>query len=499
MPPPSWTSPAVLLLTTPEIDAPALRSSTADAVALVAADEAALAAVTSARPDLPVVVLADVAPADMLRLLSQGADHVLPHGAPMAEVSLAARTAIARRAGLAHRRPKAAHRPPAFHDAPQLQAVARLSGGIAHEFNNLLTVIVANLEQLEATAGAGAGDVRDALSGIGSAARQAALLTRQLLAFGRQQTLMPASVDLAAQVAAALPALERAAGPQLQVAHQPADVPVHVRVDCEQLEDVLVGLVATARDTMLEGGSVTVATDVYEVTDDDRRHRPWLPDGRFARIKVADTGPGLDDHALPHLFEPLFVPDPARRRSGLTMSSVYGVVKQSEGFIWADSRRGDGTTVTILLPIIDATDSLAAEPQEAPETEPIRVLLVEDTAAVRQALSAMLALHGFAVTAVESAEEAMTRARGRAFDVLVTDVVLTGRSGPSLASEFRQLSPGTPVILMSGYSASTLDMRDLESPRAFLQKPFPMQTLVNRIHELLAVSRSRSAEPGAPT
>jgi two-component system, cell cycle sensor histidine kinase and response regulator CckA len=499
MPPPSWTAPAVLLITGPDIDTPALRSSTADAIALAAAPGGLLEAVIGVRPDLPLVVVADVAERDVLHVLSRGADHVLPAGASMPEVALAARLAIARRAGAAQRHLQRGQRPATFHDAPQLQAVARLAGGLAHEFNNLLTVVVANLEQLEATLEADAAGVRAALGGIGTAARQAAVLTRQLLAFGRQQTLMPSALDIVAEVAGLLPAMERAAGAGIRVVHEPASSPIHVRVDRAQLEDVLASLVTTAREAMMDEGIVTMATDVHEVTGEDRRRRPWLPEGRFARIRVVDTGPGLEDHALPHLFEPFFAPAPSTRRTGLAMSSVYGVVKQSEGFIWADSRRGAGTTVTILLPLIEAPARAPAAREPVSEAAPVRVLLVEDTAAVREALSAMLAFHGFAVTAVDGAEEALARAQAESFDVLVTDVVLTGRSGPSLAAEFRQRAPGVPVILMSGYSASTLDMHDLETPRAFLQKPFPMRTLVDRIHELLAWSRSRTSTPDSTT
>jgi two-component system cell cycle sensor histidine kinase/response regulator CckA len=237
-----------------------------------------------------------------------------------------------------------------------------------------------------------------------------------------------------------------------------------------------------------------VSTDVHTVTDEERRHRPWLAAGRFVRLRVTDSGRGMEEHALRHVFEPFFAPAAtASRGKGLTMSSVYGVVKQSGGYIWADSRVDKGTTVTILLPPYENGHVVPrAEKPEKPPRTPFRVLLVEDTDAVRQTLTSMLEWHGFAVTAASTAEEALEFARTLRFDLLLTDVALPGQSGPEMARDFRRTSPGTPVIFMSGYSANSIDPRDLDSPRAFLQKPFPVQTLVERIHEMIAAAKDKS-------
>jgi two-component system cell cycle sensor histidine kinase/response regulator CckA len=198
----------------------------------------------------------------------------------------------------------------------------------------------------------------------------------------------------------------------------------------------------------------------------------------------------MEEQALPHLFEPFFTASPAGRGTGLAMSSVYGVVKQSGGFIWADSRVNKGTSVTILLPLLDTTPRRLERP-EKPSRTALRVLLVEDTDAVRQTLTGMLEYHGFAVTPASTAEEALEFARTLRFDLLLTDVALPLSSGPQFASEFRRMSPGTPVIFMSGYSANSIDPRDLDTPRGFLQKPFPIQTLVERVHEMIAWARDR--------
>ena len=492
MPPPSWTSPAVLLITSPTLfDAAALKASAADAIVLQPSDPASqLADILAARDDLPIVVLVDADEHEALTLVSQGAEQVLAASASMSQIATAVRHAIARRARAGRPRASTTQGAVTFPDAPQLQAIARLAGGIAHEFNNLLTVIEANVEQLQQGLPPTSA-LREATTGVSAAARQAAALTRQLLAFGRQQTLMPEPVDVNGIVSDAVPVLRRAMGDAVRVKTTLArDLP-HVRVDRDQMMEVLSNLAATSQEAMPEGGTFTIATDVHSVTDEERRHRPWLPSGRFVRVRVTDTGLGMEEHALPHLFEPFFTASLSARGKGLTMSSVYGVVKQSGGFIWADSRVNKGTSVTILLPPLEATAGNARDKAEQPARAAYRILLVEDTDAVRQTLTSMLEWHGFAVTAASNAEEALEFARTLRFDLLLTDVALPGRNGAELATEFRQVSAGTPVIFMSGYTANSIDPRDLDTPRAFLQKPFPVKTLVDRIHELLAWARER--------
>jgi two-component system, cell cycle sensor histidine kinase and response regulator CckA len=488
MAPPAWKTPSVLLITSPPpFDEATLKSSPADAIVVQwPQGEAPLAAIAAARPDLPLIVLDDVDEQGALVLMSQGVDHVLRSSATMHDIASAVRSAIARRGRYERHRPVAPPASAGFVDAPQLQAIARLSGGIAHEFNNLLTVVEANVEQLheglpEQSA------LREAADGIANAARDAAMLTRQLLAFGRQQTLMLAPIDVNTIVSDAMPQLRALLGESVHVHTELArDLP-QVRVDRDQMMEVLSNLTVTALEAMPGGGALTVATDMHGVTDEERRHRPWLPAGQFVRLRVSDTGLGLEEQALPHLFEPFFTATPAARGKGLAMSSVYGVVKQSGGYIWADSRVNKGTSVTILLPPLE----LAHGRQDKPPRTAVRILLVEDTDAVRQTLTAMLEWHGFSVTAAATAEEALSFASTLRFDVLVTDVALPGRTGPELAAEFRRIAAGHPVIFMSGYSANSIDPQDLDTPRAFLQKPFPVQTLVDRIHEMLAWARDR--------
>jgi two-component system cell cycle sensor histidine kinase/response regulator CckA len=498
MSPPVSNNPSVLLITSrAKFDAAEVRASSADAVVVQTTEgDRLLALVLGTRPDLPIVVLQDVDEAGALALVADGADDVLRAEATVTEIVTAVRFAIARRQRTVPRRTSSSQGAVSFPDAPHLQAIARLSGGIAHEFNNLLTVVEANVEQLRQGL-PDPNDLRSAADGIAAAAREAAMLTRQLLAFGRQQTLMPSTTEMNTLIGDAAPSLRSVLGDTIQIITELSrDLP-GVRVDREQMLEVLNNLAQTAREAMPGGGSFTVATDVHAVTDEERRHRPWLPAGRFVRLRVTDTGRGMEEHALRHLFEPFFAPSPSGRGKGLTMSSVYGVVKQTGGFIWADSRVDKGTTVTILLPPHEnGVAAPRAERSEKPPRTAYRVLIVEDTDAVRQTLTSMLEWHGFSVTAASTAEEALEFARTLRFDLLLTDVALPGRSGPELAREFRQTSSGTPVIFMSGYSANSIDPRDLDTPRAFLQKPFPVQTLVERIHEMLTSARERTQRRG---
>jgi two-component system cell cycle sensor histidine kinase/response regulator CckA len=498
MSPPVSNNPSVLLITSrARFDAAEVRASSADAIVVQTTDgDRLLALVLGTRPDLPIVVLQDVDEAGALALIADGADDVLRAEATITEIVTAVRFAIARRQRSVQRRTSTSQGAVSFPDAPHLQAIARLSGGIAHEFNNLLTVVEANVEQLRQGL-PDPNDLRSAADGIAAAAREAAMLTRQLLAFGRQQTLMPSTTEMNTLIGDASPSLRSVLGDSIQIITELSrDLP-GVRVDREQMLEVLTNLAQTAREAMPGGGSFTVATDVHAVTDEERRHRPWLPAGRFVRLRVTDTGRGMEEQALRHLFEPFFAPSPSGRGKGLTMSSVYGVVKQTGGFIWADSRVDKGTTVTILLPPHEnGAAAPRAERAEKPPRTAYRVLIVEDTDAVRQTLTSMLEWHGFSVTAASTAEEALEFARTLRFDLLLTDVALPGRSGPELAREFRQTSSGTPVIFMSGYSANSIDPRDLDTPRAFLQKPFPVQTLVERIHEMLNWARERTQRRG---
>jgi PAS domain S-box-containing protein len=365
----------------------------------------------------------------------------------------------------------------------RLEAVGRLAGGIAHDFNNLLLVISGQSERLlEGLAG---GDpLRGAAAAIQGAAERAATLTHQLLAFGRRQMLIPSPIDLNTVVGDMEALLRHSVGKDVALVTQLAHNLPRTRADRAQIEQVLVNLAVNARDAMPQGGRLTLATDVFVVTDELRHSRPWLTDGQFVRLQVSDTGVGVSPDILPHLFEPFFTTKSGGPGSGLGLATVYGVVKQSGGFIWVDSRQGHGTRVTLLLPAVEAAVTEPMTTRPAPRENAV-VLLVEDEEAVRELLISVLERAGFEVHAATTGEQALELERQRRFDVLLTDVVLPTITGPQLAREIRRRSPRTRVLFMSGYVGDSLDAAESGGPRAFIQKPFTARALVERVRELL--------------
>lgn len=462
-----------------------LRSSTADAVVLAGPGVAQhVHAIARVRPDLPLVAIADGDEAASPTLLAV-ADEVLAAEATMIEVAKAINSAIARRA---RHRPAASDPGPAAGSPPampgQLQAIGRLAGGVGHEFNNLLLVIDASADILRQHLPADE-RLQVAFGKITEAGRRAATLTRQLLAFGRQQALFAAPVDLNGIVADVVPVLRQAMGPRVHVSTElQPDIP-QVRADAGQLRDVLSNLGAIALPSMPDGGTLAVRTDACRMTEDDRSGRPWLRPGEYVRLRITNTGRGIEAGTLPHLFDPFFLPEGVAGGGGLVLSSVYGVVKQSGGYIWVESRLDQGTSVTILLPPLETAAAPEAVSARAPHTAVVRVLLVEDLDSVRDVLADLLALRGFEVVAAGSAEEALEIARAQRFDILLTDVTLPGASGPELARQIGRHAPGLPVLFMSGHPANAIDEGDLADPRAFLQKPFSATMLADRLHDLL--------------
>ncbi len=352
----------------------------------------------------------------------------------------------------------------------------RLAGGMANDFNNILQVIAGNAESLLQSFDVATAAHAQAQS-IVDAARRASVMTRQLQTIGQRHHAHPAALDISALVAEAVPELRRHLHPQVRIAtHLTAKLPL-TRADRAQMLEVLVNLAANANDGMSEGGSLKIVTDVMAVGPQMRRLRPWLRTGRFVRLEVADSGRGLQPECLAHVFEPFYA-STSRCGSGLSLSAVYSVVKQSSGFIWVDSEPGQGTRVTILLPVANV-----ASESEPVERERGRVLLVEDDEDVRELLDGVLMHHGYSVAAYASAEEAL---RHRApFDLVLTDALLPGLSGSAMAREIRRRSPGVPILLMSGDPGHAVDIEEL-TPHLFLQKPFSSHVLVARVNELLS-------------
>jgi two-component system cell cycle sensor histidine kinase/response regulator CckA len=370
----------------------------------------------------------------------------------------------------------------------RLEAVGRLAGGVAHDFNNLLMVIGGETERLREEIDEDS-PLRGSVDAIALAADRAASLTQHLLAFGRRQMLIARDVDVN-EVVSDVDSVLASDGPSASL-RLTADLPA-VNVDRARLEQALVNLVANARDAMGTGGALTITTDVADVDDSMRAGRPWLRGGTWVRLQVADTGPGIPADVLPHVFEPFFSTKNAGPATGLGLSTVYGIVKQSGGFVWIDSEPGSGTRVTILLP--PARAPIGKPAREAPPAASApRVLLVEDEDAVRTIVTEILERNGFTVTSAESAESALDILAIERFDVLLTDVMLPRMSGPALARSARRDAPGLPVLFMSGYAGDAVpDAAEFGDERVFIQKPFGSRALVARLRSLLP-ARTRTS------
>jgi two-component system cell cycle sensor histidine kinase/response regulator CckA len=366
--------------------------------------------------------------------------------------------------------------------AERLQAVGRLAGGIAHDFNNLLLVIAGQSEQL--ADGLASGDpLLPAVTAISDAARRAASLTQQLLAFSQRQTLVPRAVSLASMVEQMRGVLRDTMGSAITVhVDLAAQVPT-VRADRAQLERVLINLALNARDAMGGRGQLAISLDTIQVGDAMMVDRPWLRIGRYVRMQLRDSGAGMSEEVQQHLFEPFFTTKPPGTGAGLGLATVYGIVKQSGGFVWVESEVGRGTLVTILLPPVDVIVE-DVQPRKAPVSSRPVVLVVEDETAVRDLLVTILKRGGFDVRSADSAEAAL--AIDDHYDLLLTDVVLPRMTGPDLARAVRERSPQTRVLFMSGYTGNAvLDETDLDAGRAFIQKPFSSKALVDRIRDLI--------------
>src|SRR3954469_13583678 len=335
-------------------------------------------------------------------------------------------------------------------DAEKMEAVGRLAGGVAHDFNNLLTVIGGYAEiLLERTAGR---DHRD-LKEIARAAGQGAELTRHLLAFSRRQVLHPRVLDVNRIVADMETLLHRIIGDDVSVGVRLAPDLAPVEADRAQIERVIVNLAANARDAMPGGGALTVETANVDLDEQQvSRHGEGRP-GPHVLLAISDTGHGMDEAVRQHLFEPFFTTKTGG--TGLGLSTVFGVVKQSGGGIYVYSEPGRGTTFKIYLP---AADAHAGTSNPAPEADAARgsetIMVVEDDPGVRYLVQLMLEGNGYEVLAVRDADEAarVCRERPGGVDLLLTDVVMPGVSGQALAERITDIVPSMRILFMSGYS-----------------------------------------------
>lgn len=369
--------------------------------------------------------------------------------------------------------------------AQKLEAIGKLAGGIAHDFNNYLTVILGNVE-LMAPDLPEEGTPRQVLGEIEKASRQSAALTQQLLAFSRAQVLEPRVVDLNRIVSGVEAMLERILGEDIDLHFETETKLEPVLVDPSQLEQVIVNLAVNARDAMPRGGTLSLVTgDVYLDDEFAAAHQGIRP-GRHAMLVVTDTGTGMDQGVLSQIFEPFFTTKGKDRGTGLGLSTVFGILKQSGGSISVESEVGRGTTFRIYLPLVEAEEDpelLTAGSADLPRGSET-ILLAEDQEMVRRVTRAFLEAQGYAVVEAEDGRSALAVLESGAsqFDLLIADVIMPQMGGVELAARARDREPGLRVLLMSGYAEPALAHRGEYAPgTALLKKPFTARELLGKV------------------
>ncbi|MGA8767551.1 MAG: PAS domain S-box protein [Candidatus Acidiferrales bacterium] len=374
--------------------------------------------------------------------------------------------------------------------AQKMEAVGQLAGGVAHDFNNLLMVIMGYAGDLEERLDE-SDPLRRKAQEIGRAGRRAASLTRQLLAFSRQQVLAPRVLNLNSVVDELQKMLGRLINEDIDLITD-LDLKLgQVKADQGQIEQVIVNLAVNARDAMPDGGRLTIQTTNMEVDGAFTRLHPEMSPGSFVRLAVTDTGFGMDAETQSRVFEPFFTTKERGKGTGLGLATVYGVVKQSGGFIWVHSEPGKGSTFEVLLPRVNGKpaevitqDNGSRETGRGSET----ILLVEDDEALRKLILNSLSERGYSVLEAANGTEALQLARQRSgkVDLLLTDVVMPGMSGPQVADSVVALDPDVKVLYMSGYSEFAARHDELlKHGRRFLQKPHSVVDLARTIRETL--------------
>jgi len=373
----------------------------------------------------------------------------------------------------------------------KMDAIGNLAGGVAHDFNNLLTIITSYAElALDAVPQNSA--LESKIQEILLAARRAAELTRQLLAFSRKQPQALRVADLNDVIVRIAKTLPRLIGEDIEFTFAPGEGLGRVRVDPLQIEQILMNLAANARDAMPQGGHLRIETSDVRLDDNYVQcKKALILPGRYALITVSDDGTGILPEHLPHIFEPFYTTKPLGKGTGLGLATVYGIVKQNKGFIWAYSESSMGTVFKIYLPCVagrdhpgDVENIRTAGAARGSET----VLLVEDEPAVRRATAEFLTLQGYTVLEAKDGLDALSVAKhhGSTIHLLVTDVVMPNMSGGQLAKELAQLRPDAKLLFVSGYAGKTvLDHKVVDLETNFLQKPYTLTQLSLKIRAAL--------------
>jgi PAS domain S-box-containing protein len=369
--------------------------------------------------------------------------------------------------------------------AQKMESVGRLAGGIAHDFNNLLTAIN-GYAQLTLDDPQLSAEARGGLVQISTAAERATELTSQLLAFSRRQVMQPVSLQLGTKIDEIAPMLRRLLGEDVELITRTRPELGNVLVDPGQLTQVILNLAVNARDAMPRGGTLTIEADNVELDATYAAGHAEVVPGPYTVLSVTDSGTGMDEATRAHLFEPFFTTKELGKGTGLGLATVYGIVKQSGGHIWAYSEPEHGTVFKIYLPRVDAPTAEPREPRAAVPTSrgTETVMVVEDDAAVRQFVQIVLERQGYRVIAAGNASDALDRIAGAdgPIHLLITDIVMPGISGVELAKRAAQLAPGIKVLFASGYTENTIVHHGVLDPGVpFLQKPFAPGQLAARV------------------
>jgi two-component system cell cycle sensor histidine kinase/response regulator CckA len=378
-----------------------------------------------------------------------------------------------------------------FVQSQKMQAIGQLAGGVAHDFNNLLTAISGHCDLLLLRHDQSDGDYADLVQ-IHQNANRAAALVRQLLAYSRKQNLQPEVIDLRNTLSDSTHLLNRLVGERvtLTLDHDPRVSPI--RADRRQLEQVLMNLVVNARDAMPAGGNIRIETGNTVLLEGLSRDRVTVPPGRYVELRVHDTGTGIPEDKREKIFEPFWTTKKTGEGTGLGLSTAYGIIKQTGGYIFVDSTIGVGTTFRILIPSHDAPVEFVPTPEVIEQAVPTSgdgvVLLVEDEAPVRAFASRALRLRGFTVLEADCAEAALTMLADPdlVVDLFLTDVIMPGKDGPTWVREALAARPDTKVVFVSGYAEEAFGEEQKSIPNSvFLPKPFSLNELTKTVHNQL--------------
>jgi PAS domain S-box-containing protein len=372
--------------------------------------------------------------------------------------------------------------------AQRMEAIGTLSGGVAHDFNNILTVILGHTEVLLQALQSSPAEY-DHLKSIDEASRRASALTRQLLAFSRKQVLQPAVFNLNSLIVDLDKMLRRLISEDIDLRTVTDPQLGATRTDPGQIEQVVMNLVVNARDAMKSGGRITIETANVTLDEDYVRSHAGARPGPHVMLAVSDTGEGISPEILPHIFEPFFTTKEVGKGTGLGLSTVYGIVKQSGGNVWVYSQPGRGSTFKIYLPRVDEPIPSRTEPPQTTVTSGSEtVLLVEDEPSLRDLIRLALTGSGFTVLDVPGPAEALTTSRRHvgALHLLLTDVIMPGMDGPALAKQVQNERPDIKVLFMSGYATNFIMHDGVVDPGTnFLEKPFHPRTLLSKVREVL--------------